>query len=269
MASSWKIQCFAQPFLSKEETQNIINTASDRVKEFEDEFSVFKNSPFNQINKDAGLRETKISHQCLKLLEQSLYYYKETQGVFNIAFRSDPGFEDLNDIVINKEKETVFLPHKEMKLSLGGIGKGAAVDLTYEFLKSKGLINFIVNGAGDIRVHSHENAPRKWKIGIKNPFNPELSIGHIELSNESIATSGEYIKENHIKSSASNRPISVTVISDSVTKSDVWATYLCSLNTEKAIKEANDKNIFSILINDQGKVFHSKRSIKAATRKRQ
>lgn len=266
MACSWSIKCFPQTNLSRERSLEIIEETIKLINDFEKYYTVFKDSPFNEINKCAGVRPVQVSADCIQLLEKSIEYYALTNGSFNIAYRSKEGLRDLSKIIIDINESTVYLPYKEMTLSLGGIGKGAAVDEAFRYLKSQGLINFIINGSGDIRVHSHMNAPRPWKIGIQNPFNIKNSIGNIQLRNESIATSGQYLKENHIKHSNDNTPISVSVIGEDVTTCDVWATYLSTLEISKAIEISNKNDIFSILVSDSGKVFHTKKSYESFKR---
>ena len=266
MACSWSIKCFPQTNMSRESALDLIEESINLINSFEQYFTIFMDSPFNDINKYAGVRPVNVSEECIDLVEEAINYYELTKSSFNIAYRSKEGFKDITKVIINKEESTIYLPHKEMIISLGGIGKGAAVDKAFHFLKSKGLINFIINGSGDIRTHSHMNAPRPWKIGIQNPFNVKNNIGNIQLKNESIATSGQYLKKNHIKHSNTNTPLSVSVIGMNVTNCDVWATYLSTLEVEEAVEVANKNDIFSILISKSGKVLHTKKSIQSIQR---
>jgi thiamine biosynthesis lipoprotein len=258
--------CYPQSNLSKEDSEKLINNTIVLVQEFENYFTVFRDSPFNKVNEFAGIKAVKVSKEAIDIVKKSLEYFKITKSYFNILYESKKGFNDLSKIIINDKDNTLFLPYKEMKISLGGIGKGAAVDMAFQYLKSNGLINFMINGSGDLRVHSHPNAPRPWKVGIQNPFNIKNNIGNIQLKNESIATSGQYLKKNHIKHESKNTPLSVTVVGKSVTECDVWATYLSTLEVKESINVANKNNIFSILISESGKVFHTRKSLQSLQR---
>lgn len=261
MNCPWEIKCYPQSNLSKEASLKIINEAFLVAKIFEDEFSVFKASPFNEINRFAGIEWVSVSAECIELLLLSKKYYKESNGQFNIAFLGSEGFRDLDHLKIDQKRQQVFLAYKEMKISLGGIGKGYCVDKVFNFLKSKGLINFLVNGSGDLRSHSHPNAPRAWRVGITNPFNIKNSIGHLEVRNSAMATSGQYKKKNHIKSNQENLPIAVTIIGETTLDCDVWGTYLSSLSVNEGITALNKSQRLGIIIDQTGKCHQSLRSV--------
>lgn len=267
MACSWTISCFAQTNLSKKDSESLINEAIEFIHSFESYYTVFRESPFNRINIMAAKERVKVSKECIQILKDCVSYYEKTNGHFDITYKSPLELRNISNIEIDEDNQTVFLPHKEMKISLGGIGKGIAVDMAFNFLKKSGLINFIVNGSGDIKVHSHINAPRPWKIGIKNPFNPSFNIGQINLKNEAIATSGRYLKQNHILSTESSPPLSVTVLGKDTAYCDVMATYLSTLSAKKAQRTASQLDLYSIIIDQTGEVLHSKKSLESLTRR--
>jgi thiamine biosynthesis lipoprotein len=81
-----------------------------------------------------------------------------------------------------------------MRLDLGGIAKGYAVDVGYERLRLAGFTNFMVDLGGNLRVHG-EAAPGRggWRTGIRHPFEPGALLGALLLTNgEAVATSGNY-----------------------------------------------------------------------------
>lgn len=262
MNCTWEISFFPQPNFSERETENIVKEAFQKVDSFENYFTVFKDSPFNDINKFAGIRPVEVSQDAISLINKSIEYYLETKNFFNICFQSSPGFNNPTDIIIDEVNSTIFLPTKEMKVSLGGIGKGYSVDMCFEYLKRKGLVNFMVNGSGDLRVHSHPSAPRAWKVGITNPFNIENKIGFINIKDGSLATSGQYRSKNHIKTNSKNTPLATTVRSITTTHADVFATYMSSLSVEDAVLKMEDLNINGFIIDRKGKIYRSTRSFK-------
>ncbi len=81
-----------------------------------------------------------------------------------------------------------------MRLDLGGIAKGYAVDVGYDCLLQAGYTNFMVDLGGNLRVHG-EAAPGRggWCTGIRHPFEAGEILGTLLLTNgESVATSGNY-----------------------------------------------------------------------------
>ncbi len=262
MNCSWEISYFPQPNFSENEVIDLVSKTFNKVKEFEDYFTVFKDSPFNNINKNAGVSPVKVNALTIELIKESISYYEKTNNFFNICFQGPIGANNPSEIIINEEDSTIYLPKKEMKVSLGGIGKGYAVDMCFEFLKKEGMINFMVNGSGDLRVHSHKNSPRPWKIGITNPFNINNKIGFINIKSGSLATSGQYLKKNHIKTTSLDTPLAVTVRCDKTTESDVLATYLSSLNTSEAMTKMEDLKVSGFIIDRLGKIHRSTHSFK-------
>lgn len=240
-----------------EGAEDLIRMGHETITDFENKYTIFKESYFNNINKLAGISEVEVDDETILYLELALSYYHLTSHHFNICYRN-PKFNP-TQILLNKKDKTVFLPHKDMILSLGGIGKGLAVDKCFNFLKSEGLKNFCVNGAGDLRVSS-QNAPRPWRIGITNPFNKDHVVGHVTLTNEALATSGTYLKGNHIKSENKLESISCSVMSDSSVDSDVLATLGLALPISEALAFFNNHDKWAVLIANDGKVHLSKKA---------
>lgn len=81
-------------------------------------------------------------------------------------------------------------------LDLGGIAKGYCVDLLVERIVEAGFNHVMVEWGGEIRGHGHHPENRAWSvyIGCLDDENPENAIGEVELKNQSIATSGDYIQ---------------------------------------------------------------------------
>jgi thiamine biosynthesis lipoprotein len=76
----------------------------------------------------------------------------------------------------------------DAKIDLGGIGKGWLIDKISDFLKSKHILYFSVNGGGDIFATSHKDG-KPWEYFLENPYNKEEVIGTIHVDNASIACS--------------------------------------------------------------------------------
>lgn len=70
-----------------------------------------------------------------------------------------------------------------------GIAKGYSVDLISKRLKENGYNCFLVTWGGE-----SFGAGKKWKIGIPNPDHPSQILEIVEIENEAIATSGDYLQ---------------------------------------------------------------------------
>ena len=76
-----------------------------------------------------------------------------------------------------------------------GFVKGWAAEKAADMLISAGCEEVQVNAAGDLCLRG----PNPWKIGIVNPDNKSEIVQVFEVTNENIATSGNYEKGAHIK----------------------------------------------------------------------
>ncbi|MFG1493421.1 FAD:protein FMN transferase [Halobacteriovorax sp. ZH4_bin.1] len=298
MGGEFQIMCFPQSFLSREDVYKIFVKAEEEVNRIQNKFTDFEDSPFNEINKYAGIRPVKVDGEIWDIIQRANKISKESNGVFDISFatighlwrkaknegrtlsfleRSQvQSYIDYRKIKFNRFTKSVYLPFEQMRIGLGGIGKGYAVDKVYELLLKEGLHNFYINGSGDIRVHSLPNAPRAWRIGIRNPLSKDSSksIGVIQLATGSVASSGGYIQFNpnsegfsdhHIvnpKSGLSRDDIlATTVIADNTVSADTTATILMNLDISQAISYLDLRKFIGFVIDSQGKTHLSAAAI--------
>ena len=96
------------------------------------------------------------------------------------------------NVIAGAEGARLALPG--MRLDLGGSAKGFAVDEAFDALRASGATNFLVNLGGNIRASGAPSAERSgWRIGVRDPINPDQTICAIELRDgEAVATSGDY-----------------------------------------------------------------------------
>jgi thiamine biosynthesis lipoprotein len=99
---------------------------------------------------------------------------------------------DYRDLEVDERAGTAFLKRKGMRVNLGGIGKGYAVDRAVEILRRRGLQDFMVQAGGDMYVAGRRGA-RPWRLGIRDPRGPaDRSFATLDLSNGTLSTSGDY-----------------------------------------------------------------------------
>lgn len=101
---------------------------------------------------------------------------------------------NIDDIIIDEENCTVYLADPKMKLDVGAIAKGYAVEMVAQMLESRGKDNYTVNVGGNIRTIGKKANGEKWLAGIENPTgDPELPyVEYIRLNGKAIVTSGSY-----------------------------------------------------------------------------
>lgn len=297
MGGEFQFSCFPQNFLSREEVFVLFDEAYREVKRIEEKYTDFSESYFNRINEQAGLKPVEVDEETIHLIKESLKVSNLSSGVFDISFasvghlwrasknegktlskeviESQRPFINYQLIQLDFEAKTVFLPHSQMKIGLGGIGKGYAVDQVYNLFIKRGLYNFYINGSGDIRVHSRADAPRKWRIGIRNPLSadPAKSVGVIQMDSGAVASSGGYIHNvngdrfnNHIinpKTGVSAQDvIASTVIADDAITADTTATILMNLSKQEAVDYLNKLNLSGFVFCKEGRSYLSERAMK-------
>jgi thiamine biosynthesis lipoprotein len=165
-------------------------------------FSTYKkNSEISQINN--GLPKEKWSKEMTAVLDLCERTRIDTNGYFNIGHDGN--------------------------LDPSGLVKGWAVANAANSLLKKKVVNFYIEAGGDIQVHGLDAHHNPWTVGIRNPFDVNQIIKTIIITTEGVATSGTYIRGQHIYDPFSpgvaiNRVKSLTVIGPNVYEADRFAT---------------------------------------------
>lgn len=245
----------------------IVSKAFDEI---EAAASVFRDdSKLSRLNRDGSLSLTPVApgaFDLAALLRQAFAVSEDTDGAFDPTvnplmrlwgFRGGEVREtppDDAEIAAALERVgwrhvalvntfagglSVFLGRSGMELDLGGIAKGAAVDLAFERLRAAGYRDFMVNLGGNIRVSGQPEPGRdEWRVAVRDPANPDRTIGEpITLHDgEAVATSGSYerfveiggVRYSHIIDPRTGRPAarsgSVSVVAPTAAEADAYST---------------------------------------------
>lgn len=81
---------------------------------------------------------------------------------------------------------------EEVRLDLGGIAKGHAVDRAADALRRAGIRHALVNVGGDLVALGRSPDGDAWQVGIRSPEDPQAILATLEIENGAIATSGDY-----------------------------------------------------------------------------
>jgi len=246
-------------------------------------------SELSKINNFAGKHPVKVSNEMFKLLKASLYFSELTSGAFDISF-SSVGYlydyrnnkkptkdqtqslvEQINyrNIHLSDVDNSVKFDSDKLKIDLGGIAKGHAVDQCIDILIRHGIKNAFVSAGGDSRVIGKKN-DRLWYIGIRHPRDEKKLIVNLPLEEVSISTSGDYerffvqegIRYHHIidpKTGDSARESqSVTILAASSTMADALSTSIFVLGSVRGLELINKiPQTSAIIIDNQGKLHYS------------
>ncbi|MGJ4931258.1 FAD:protein FMN transferase [Bradyrhizobium sp. HKCCYLS2038] len=145
-------------------------------------------SDLSRLNRDASHGPVRVHPWTYTVLEAALEMARQSDGAFDIRVagtRPSPcdspavsAFELLAD-------HHVRFPQAGVKLDLGGIAKGFAVDRAIDVLQNHGVQSALVNAGGDLSAFGV--VPRL--VALRDPRFPDRILGQIELSNEALASS--------------------------------------------------------------------------------
>lgn len=165
-------------------------------------FSTYKpDSEITRINNGLPKKEWSAEMRAvLRLCEQTK---RQTQGYFDILH--------------------------EGKLDPSGLVKGWAIHNAAERLLDQGIKSFYIEAGGDIQAQGKNSDNQPWLVGIRNPFNLQEIIKTVAITNRGVATSGTYVRGQHIYDPhhpESKIPSikSLTVIGPDIYEADRFAT---------------------------------------------
>lgn len=157
--------------------------------------------------------------------------------------------------------------NRDLKIDLGGIAKGYAIDRAIAQLNKLGINNAIVNTGGDLRAIG-SRGERSWNIGIRSPDGGDPVAALQPRRDESIFTSGDYERMflheekryHHIINPATGWPASntrsATVIHSDAMTADAAATALLVASPEQRARVATAMGVQYVLIIDGEGVYH-------------
>ncbi len=197
-------------------------------------------SDISRINRDAYLRPTKVAFETIALIEKSIRFSQLTDGAFDITLER-AGYRNIK---ILKQRQRVSFANAGMKLDLGGIAKGYAVDKAIEVLKQEGIKNALINAGGDIYGLGLKDRQGSWQVGLQHPRKKDVILAVLELEDRACATSGDYERRGHIINPKTgypckDAPASVTVLAEDCLTADALATSVFVLGPEKGINLVN------------------------------
>lgn len=264
-----------------------IKLAIDSIQKIENYISSWKtSSKTSEINRNAGIKAIKVNTDLFQLISRSKKVSELTNGIFDISYavldtlwkfdkteKKPPSLIEIQqllpkinyqNIILDKEQQTVFLKKKGMKIGFGAIGKGLAADIGKAYLQNLGFKNGLVNAGGDLTTWGKQANGKNWQIGIADPKKNQDMIAWLDASNMAVVTSGNYEKfftfegknYTHILNPKTGKPTkglkSVTIICPSTELADALATTVFILEEKKGVYLINQlKGIECILVTDK------------------
>lgn len=167
--------------------------------------------------------------------------------------------------LVEQDTAGARLARRGMRVDLGGIAKGYAVDVCFDALQRDGCRDLLVNLGGNMRGAGEPQPGRSWRVGVRNPFDRAALLGTLNLPDGwAVATSGNYeqfveiegVRYAHIMDPRTGQPVQgmagVTVLSHRAVEADALSTALFVAGLEGApamLREAPD--VEALLVPDR------------------
>lgn len=198
----------------------------NELKEYDNLFDIYNSYPdmnnLYTVNRDAGKAPVKVDKRIIDMLEYGKEIYELSGGKTNICFGSVlvlwhnerelskeyeaklPNMNDLkeaskhtdiNNLIIDKENSTVFFKDPDMRLDVGAIAKGYAVEQITKYSKENLWDNAAISIGGNVSTYGYKenDGKTKWTIGIENPnVEAEDYLCKVKITDLSVVTSGDY-----------------------------------------------------------------------------
>ena len=182
------------------------------------------------INDNAGIAPVKVDQKIIDMLDLALEMYDVTDGKLNVAMGSvlviwhdhreaaeaDPSDDDntlptqeeleaaaqhcdINNVIIDHEAGTVYLADPDMRLDVGSVGKGYAVEQVCQAAQARGLVSASVSVGGNLRSIGTKPQGQPWASGVVSPWSDSLMyddsstlLDVVQTNNMALVTSGDY-----------------------------------------------------------------------------
>ena len=276
------------------EADSYIDLAINEITRIEKLISSWDaNSQTSEVNRNAGIKPVKVDAELFNLIQRAIGISNLTDGAFDISYASmdkiwkfDGSMTDMpseesiknsvekvgfHNIILDKEKSTVFLKLKGMKIGFGAIGKGYAADKAKDLLISKGVVSGIINASGDMNTWGKQPDGKEWKVAITNPMDKNKVFALLPITDGAVVTSGNYekyvnfnnVRYTHIIDPRSGYPatgiISVTVFAPKAELADALATSVFVMGKEVGLNRIEQlPKVECIIIDDKGNITKSK-----------
>ena len=172
-------------------------------------------SDVRRLNEAAGVAPVTVSRDTIDVLLAAREAGDLTEGKFDITFGAlsdlwrfdhdqdnripDPAavrarlpLINYRAVHVDARAGTAFIEKRGMRVHLGGIGKGYAVDRAAAILRARALPDFMIRAGGDLYVGG-QHGDRPWRVAIRDPRGPANAIfAALDLSDGTFSTSGDY-----------------------------------------------------------------------------
>lgn len=252
--------------------------------------STFKeDSRISQINREAATHAVPAGVELYDLIVRALDMSILTRGAFDITFDSVGQFYDFRAgrrpdaatiaeevklidyrlIETNPDDRSIRFLKPGVRINLGGIAKGYAVERGAEILRERGIRHAVVSAGGDSRLLGDRRG-QPWIVGVRDPRQEGKVAIRIPLENEAISTSGDYERYfieggkryHHIIEPSTGEPAgsvhSATIVGPDAVITDALSTSVFVMGVDQGLRLIGTLPDYEgIVIDAEGRLFYS------------
>ncbi|WP_293746445.1 FAD:protein FMN transferase [uncultured Paraglaciecola sp.] len=291
MGTNIHVELWSESTQQGEEAVQAVMFEMERINQLMSPY--IKNSELSQLNTHAAEGAVPVSKELFRLIALSVELAKETDGAFDITFASvgylynyregqkpEQGkIEELlkaidyRHIKFDRAQHSIFFAHPNVKIDLGGIAKGHAVDNAVDILKKRGIKHALVTAGGDTKLLG-DRLGKPWMVGIRDPRNQDKQAVVLPLADTALSTSGDYeryfeqdgVRYHHILSpktgSSAYEVQSVSIIGQRSTLNDALSTAVFVLGVNKGMDLLNRTPGYDGIIVDNQRKLHYSNALK-------
>ncbi|HLQ11942.1 MAG TPA: FAD:protein FMN transferase [Steroidobacteraceae bacterium] len=271
--------------------ESAIDAVMQEMRHIDATMSTYKpDSEVSRVNALAARGPVKISAELFGLLSTALEYSRLTEGAFDITYASVGFMYDFrarvrpdeqqiaaalpavnyHHLLLDRAAGTVRFSQAGVRIDLGGIAKGYAVDRSIEILQRRGIGHALVSAGGDSRIIG-DRFGKPWIVGIRHPDRKDEVIARLPLIDTAISTSGDYehyfdengVRYHHIidprTGHSASAVRSATVLAPTAIRTDGLSKTAFVLGAEAAIRIYEKLgDVDAVLVKPDGKVLYTK-----------
>jgi len=246
-------------------------------------------SQLSAVNAHAFERPVAVDPEIIEVVVRSFDFSRMSDGAFDVTYasvgylydyraRQRPSGEqvaaalpavDYRQVQVDRERNTIRFLRDGVRIDLGGIAKGYAVDRSIELLRELGIEHAMVNAGGDTRLLGDRRG-KPWIVGVRDPRNEGRMVTRLPLENEAISTSGDYeryfeedgVRYHHIlvpgTGDVARAVRSATIIGPDATLTDGLSTTVFVLGVERGMQLVSRlPGVEAVIVDRDGRIFYS------------
>jgi FAD:protein FMN transferase len=252
---------------------DLASRALDVIDELERQLTVYcDDSEVSLLNASAHLGPVEVEAGLFRLLERAVALGEATGGAYDVTAgalseawgfvrgpRCVPDPETLADarartgqrhMTLDPDRRTVAFDRPGVRINLGSIGKGYAIDRAVEVIAAHWWPTSALIHGGRSSLYALGSPPGRfggrWEVALRNPSRPESPLGIFRLRNRGMGTSGDAFQRfeaggrvyGHIldprTGAPASGPASVTVLAPTAAAADALSTAFYLLGPDVA-----------------------------------